>query len=343
MTEEKEAPTLKEDLGRVFDEYEKEKEEEVEVEAEEVVEEAEPGADEESHKEAATDEIIEPLKADDAEGDEETGEADEDEGDEEEGLEPLQHWRPEDREMFKTLPEEAKEFLIDRDKRFQRSVTRGQEDVADIRKALEPVRQELVKHGVSEGDAVRRLIGAHIRLKDDPANTILELMSSYDIDIGDLTGENGEGEKTGPSDSAVKREVQELREEMRRDRETRQAGAADKFATEVEEFKVDHEFFDDVREEMTAIAWSYSNRKLPSPPLADLYEKACWQDPVIRKKMIAREGRSDSEKGKAEAKKAKRATKSRVRSTPKSAGDGKPAKKTLREDLSETYDRMNAR
>ena len=343
MTEEKEAPTLKEDLGRVFDEYEKEKETEVEVEAEEVVEEAEPGADEGSHVEAATDEIIEPLKADDAEGDEETGEADEDEGDEEEGLEPLQHWRPEDREMFKTLPEEAKEFLIDRDKRFQRSVTRGQEDVADIRKALEPVRQELVKHGVSEGDAVRRLIGAHIRLKDDPANTILELMSSYDIDIGDLTGENGDGEKTGPSDSAVKREVQELREEMRRDRETRQAGAADKFATEVEEFKVDHEFFDDVREEMTAIAWSYSNRKLPSPPLADLYEKACWQDPVIRKKMIAREGRSDSEKGKAEAKKAKRATKSRVRSTPKSAGDGKPVKKTLREDLSETYDRMNAR
>ena len=336
MPEEKEAPTLREELGNVFDEVtkaaeESETEPEVEVETEDEPE-VEVETEEDATEEAASDDIIKPLEADAAEGD------DEDDTDED-VLEPLQHWRPEDREMFKTLPEEAKEFLIDRDKRFQRSVTRGQEDVASIKKALEPVREELVKFGVSDGDAVRRLIGAHMRLREDPVNTMLELMGSYNIDIGDLTGENGDGEKTDPSDSAVRREVRELREEVRRDRDTRQASAANKFATEIEEFKGDHEFFDDVREEMTAIAWSYQNRKLDPPPLADLYEKACWQDPVIRKKMIAREGRSDSEKGKADVKKAKRASKSRVRSTPKSAGDGKTETKTLREALSDNYDK----
>jgi hypothetical protein len=169
---------------------------------------------------------------------------------------------------------------------------------------------------------------------------MLELMASYDIDINDLIGDDGDGDKTGPSDSAARREVRELREEMKRDRDARQAQADQKLGAEIEEFKDSHEFFDDVREEMSAIAWSYANRNQPSPPLADLYEKACWQDPVIRKKLIAEEGSSASKQGKEDVKKAKRAAASRVRSAPKSAGDAKPAeKKTLRESLSDNYDK----
>jgi hypothetical protein len=337
--EAKEFPPLKEALSEVFDELTKAPEEEV---VEEVASEEE---GEEVVEEAAADEVIEPLKADSDEEDAEPPDAEKDEEDLEDDdiINPLQHWRPDDKEMFKTLPKEAQEFLIDRDKRFQRSVTQKQGEVAEIRRAMDPIRDELVKHGVSEGDAVRRLIGAHMRLKDDPANTILELMSSYDIDIKALMGEDGDGEKTGPSDSAARREVRELKEEVQRDRETRQAQDGQKLASEIEVFKKDHEFFDDVREEMTAIAWSYHNRKLDPPPLADLYEKACWQDESIRKKMIAQEGSSKSKKDSEDAKKAKKASSSKIRSAPKSASEHKKEKKTLREDLSDNYDMAHAR
>jgi len=341
MTEVKELPPLKEALSDVFDELTKDPEtttvitdDNEEVESEEEVAEK-----------AATDEEIEPLKADSDEDDVEPGEPEKDEEDLEDDdiINPLQHWRPDDKEMFKTLPKEAQEFLIDRDKRFQRSVTQKQSEVADIKRALDPVRDELVKHGVSESDAVRRLIGAHMRLKDDPVNTLLELMATYDIDIKALTGEDGDGEKPSPPDSAARREVRELREEVQKERDARQAQDGQKLATEIEVFKKDHEFFDDVREEMTAIAWSYHNRKLDLPPLADLYEKACWQDESIRKKMIAREGSSKSKKDSEDAKKARRASSSKIRSAPKSASEHKEEKKTLREDLSATYDRLNAR
>jgi len=44
-----------------------------------------------------------------------------------------------------------------------------------------------------------------------------------------------------------------------------------------------------------------------------------------------------------QAKKAKKASQAKIRSAPKSASEHKEEKKTLREDLSATYDRLNAR
>lgn len=340
MTNEaKELPPLKEALSDVFDELTKEPEEKVTPTPNDVAEESES-----EEVEVATDDEVEPLKADSEEDDVEPGEPEKAEEDPEPGeIKPLEHWRPEDREMFKSIPREAQEFLVDRDKRFQASVTQSQQDIADVKRAFEPIKEELAKAGVSEGEAARRLIGAHMRLKDDPAGTILELMSSYDIDIGDLTGENKDGDKTDRPDSAAKREIRELKEEFQKERDARRAADGHKLATEIEEFKANHEFFDDVREEMTDIAWSYHRKKVDLPPLADLYEKACWQNESIRKKLIAREGKSKSEKDSIEAKKAKRASRAKVRSTPKSSSEHVAETKTLREDLSATYDRLTAR
>ena len=339
MTEAKEFPPLKEALGEVFDELTKEPEEKETPTQDDVAEESES-----EEVEVATDEVIEPVEASADEDEPGEPEKTEEDPEPEEVINPLQHWRPEDKEMFKSIPREAQEFLIERDKNFQASVTQKQADVADIKRALEPVREELTKHGVSEADAVRRLIGAHMRLKDDPKNTILELMSSYGIDMGDLTGEDGDGDKVDRPDSAARREVKELKEEFQKERDARQAADGQKLATEIEAFKADHEHFDEVQEEMTDIAWSYRRKNLDPPPLADLYEKACWQSTSVRKKMIAQEGSSKSEKDAAEAKKAKRASSAKVRSTPKSSSEhAEKEKKTLREDLSETYDRMQAR
>jgi len=342
MTEAKEFPPLKEALGEVFDELTKEPEEKETPTQDDVAEESES-----KEIEVSTDEVIEPAEAGADEDEPGEPEKTEEDPESEEVINPLQHWRPEDKEMFKSIPREAQEFLIERDKNFQdfqASVTQKQADVADIKRALDPVREELTKQGVSEADAVRRLIGAHMRLKDDPVNTMRELMASYEIDIGDLTGENGNGEKVDHPDSAARREVKELKEEFQKERDARQMADGQKLATEIEAFKADHEHFDDVREEMTDIAWSYHRKKLDLPPLADLYEKACWQNTSVRKKMIAQEGSSKSEKDTVDAKKAKRASSAKVRSTPKSSSEhAEKETKTLREDLSATYDRLNAR
>lgn len=332
MAENEERVSLAEDLGKAFDEAFPE---DPEVESQEEAE--EPETPEEAPEEPSDgDEVEEAPEGE--EPVEEQPEEQEDAEDEDLELEPLAHWHKEDRETFKGLPKEAQEFLLRRDKEFQASATRKQMEVSDIKKAMDPVRDQLVKNGISEADAIRRLVGAHVQLVENPKNSIMWLMQQYGINISDIVGDAEDA--SGSHDSAAKREIEELKERLASFEKRTQQEKADTIGRQIQEFAAKNEFFDDVQGEMAMIARSFTSRGEPAPGLEELYEKACWMNDSVREKLMAQKKKAKISQDEEKISRAKRATRATVQPSRKTSGkitDGK--KKTLHEDLSDAFDK----
>ena len=329
MAENEERVSLAEDLGKVYDEaFPDEISETDNIHEEEAPEEEpeQPSDDEELEEAASAVEEDEEQPEDDKEA------LDED-------LEPLAHWHKSDREIFKTIPKEAQEFLLRRDKEFQASATKKQMEVADIKKAFDPVRNELVKGGVTEADAIRRLLGAHLQLMEKPKETIFWLMQQYGVNISDIVGSDVE-DSSGSSDKAATREIQELKERLARFETRTQQEKVDTIEQQIQEFAKKNEFFEEVQGEMAMIARSFTSQGQPSPGLEELYEKACWMNDSVREKRAAQKKKARISQDEEKISRAKRATKARVQPSRKTSGTiTKDEKKTLLDDLSDAYDK----
>jgi hypothetical protein len=56
-------------------------------------------------------------------------------------LEPPSNWKPADKDMFKTLPEPARQFLLERHRAMHASHTRKMQAIAKLKREYEPVEQ----------------------------------------------------------------------------------------------------------------------------------------------------------------------------------------------------------
>lgn len=255
-------------------------------------------------------------------------------------LQPLEHWTNEDKAVFGKMPKEAQEFLISKDKKFQAHYTRKLQEVAEIRRALEPARPEMQYFGVSEADAIRRLVGAHKMLQEKPYEAIRFIADTYGIDLGKSTAA-----EPRPEESAAIAEVRSIRQEMaNRERMALQARVM-AFEKQIEDFKKDHEFFEEVEPAMTRIAEGYVARGENIPDLASLYDQAVYADPTVRQRALARDRSAEEKKRieaeKASAKKARRAVNAKVRGSSTAAEERTKAEKTLRDDLAAAWDKAH--
>lgn len=255
-------------------------------------------------------------------------------------VEPLEHWANEDKDAFKKMPREAQEFLISRDKKFQAHFTRKLQEVAEIRRALEPALPEMRYFGVSEADAVRRLVGAHKMLQEKPYEAIRFIADTYGIDLGKSTAAEPRSE-----DSAALSEVRSIRQEMaNRERMALQARVME-WEQKIDSFKKDHEFFEEVEPAMTRIAEGYAARGEQIPDLASLYDQAVYADPTVRQRELSRQRAAEDKKRieaeKAAAKKARRATGARVKGSSTAAEEKPKNQKTLHDALAAAWDKAH--
>ena len=336
-TEEK--TSLADDAGEIYDALASEVEEEV---IEEVAENPE-------EQETASDEVI-VIEASD-EDEEATGETDEveveaketepeaEKVDEEEvvedDVEPLAHWLRKDKEMFKGLPREAKEFLIERDKEFQRHANDKVQESLAIKRALEPLRDELTQYGVSDDQAVRTLVGAHKMLQNNPKDGIKHLMNQYQISPEVLFGDEETAQPaTDPRVDAIENKVSLYEQQLAQREQASLAGR-------LEEFKKNAEFFDDVINEMTEIAY-VERMKNPNviPDLEAVYKKACRANDKVWEVLLKRERESAGKAKSVERSKAAAGT--RVKTTPESKRPRDKAQTgdAIRDDLSAIWDEL---
>lgn len=289
-------------------------------------------------EEVAGDEVDDEEPEDEGEGEEEEITAAKEEkpsfkpGD----LAPLEHWSAEDKETFSKLPREAQDFLISKDKKFQAHYTRKLQEVSEIKRALEPVRQEIEYFGVTEADAIRRLIGAHKMLQQKPAEAIRFIADSYGLDINQLM--SGQA----PEESAAVREVHSIRQQMAERERMAYMQRVQAWEQQIEMFKKDHEFFEAVEDDIALIAQGHVMRNEPIPSLADMYDRAIYANPTVRQRLLAKEKSTERQKRladeKARARKAKRAAGAKVRSTSVASEEKSKGPATLREALSEAWD-----
>ena len=113
---------LADDIAAAYDEHSED--EVVEIETDDVVEDEDA---EDVEENVSVEETDEEESTEEESSEEETDAEEEDEKRKdhqeeavEDDVEPLAHWKRDDKEYFKTLPAKAKNFLIERDKEFQR-------------------------------------------------------------------------------------------------------------------------------------------------------------------------------------------------------------------------------
>ena len=290
-------------------------------ETEETTEEEKPGDEKEKTKEETA---VDPDKET-----EESVKAEESKETPKEGdspLEPLEHWSQKDQTMFKTLPREAQDFLMNTHKGMEATHTKRSQEIAPLRKSVEKWDAHIKALGAPAEDIFDRLMTAEQALsrgtEEQKRQMIQSLVQHYGVKLGTEDGDDDpfSGDTVVKTDPAIN----ELREEIRRMQNTQtqsqveQQETASKQAQEqillFRNAKDDsgnfvNPFFDQVYNSIYQLAQiDMSNGTEPN--IESLYERACWLDPEVRKQILAKEQQVQTEQKtiKEQTEKSKKAT-----------------------------------
>lgn len=235
----------------------------------------EPGGEEDAQEEGQVEESVE----------EEAGE----EGEEETRVSPgeltaPQHWPKEARETFATLPEDAQEFLLKTYKGMEADYTRKSQGVADVKRALDPVRGIMQKFNISDAVAVQNLVNTYMQLVDNPVKGIQNVMRAYKLELDDLSAYWEDPDRFAEESG---RKVESLERRLEEQTKSQQQAEFKRHLEYINNWAKDKEFFDQVEQEM-ADKVAVVRMRGEQPDLDKLYDEACWAVPEIREKLLER-------------------------------------------------------
>ena len=319
-----------------------------------------PEAEAEAEAEAESESADGPGEEEAAQASEEDAPPGEEPGEDDGPLEPLAKWSAEDKERFASLPREAQEFLLDREKSRDADHTRKTQDIADQRKrydalapVLDPIRQEAQAAGQTEAQALASLYGAHRALQTNPREALKRIARSYGID-----GLQFEGAAPDPAtsefDDPLKTEVAALKEKVEGfENQTRQQKEAAQNAR-LAEVNGQIADFASATDESGAPKYPHYEKLRPAmaglfnagtvETLEDAYEKAGWADPEVRAEWL--KAKADDEAKAREAKRKEDAAKAKKAGRnvkPKSPATERKEKLTLDERIEAAFDEAESR
>ena len=214
------------------------------------------------------------------------------------GVDPLAHWgfKEDDVEEWNKLPNENREFLIARDKKFQATAERREQNVAGMLRAIEPMKDEMVRHGISEADAIRRLVGVHVNLMDEKTRPqqVRDLLTMYGINPENIMEE-------APEKDAIVERVEGVEKRL----DDQRAGEIDRarsaMEAEVRAFRESGEapHWEEVLPQMRYLFSTYVDNRQEAPGPRELYTKACKLNETVVAKVAA--SNATEEAGRAEA------------------------------------------
>ena len=282
---------------------------------------------------------------------EEAGEAEAEEippedGDEPEtATQPLAHWPAEWRERFAALPEEARPYALDLHRQFEKAHSDRSQALAEREKeldglqavdaALAPWRETMRAQGLTDGEAVKRLMDARAALERDPGAALSAIAESYGVAPPPGAAPAPPERRDALVDTLERyaAEQHELRllAAMEADLDAR-ARAVDAAGQP----RFPH--FETVRPRLAALM-----RAGAAGSFEDAYEQAVWADPALRQKALeARDAemaaRRESAR-KAEVAKARNAGRAAL-SGSEPARSALPPARSHREELERVWDRM---
>lgn len=251
-----------------------------------------------------------------------------------------QSWKKEMHETWSALPKEAQEYIELREQQMREGIDVAKEDATlgrDLRDVLTPFDQLLQSQGVDQKTAVQYLMNAHYKLStaqtdQDKVDMINQLAQSYGVSL--------DGAKPTEQVTQLQNEINQLKQVVSQSQQESLQEKQAKAMKEVEAFASDHEFFDDVADDIVP----FINTGLT---LQEAYEKAIWANPVTREKELARIEKDKQEKLEKEkqekVEKAKKAKSTNVKSNTNKAPTGSKGKMFDDDELNSLYEEIQSR
>ena len=261
---------------------------------------------------------------------------------------PPEHWPAEWRERFEALPDDARDYALDLHRRFERAHSERSQALAEREKeldgmaavdaALGPWRETMRAQGLTDADAVTRLMEAQAALESDPESALAAIAEAYGLaaPAADAAPDARPPAREGELLDTLERYAAEQHElrliaamEAELDSRARavDAAGAPRFP-----------HFETVRPRLAALMRSGS-----ADSFEDAYEQAVWADPHLRQGALeARDAemaaRRESAR-KAEVAKARNAGRAAL-SGSEPARSAPPPARSHREELERVWDRM---
>lgn len=341
MTDEQAQPTLLESMEAAFDELSEEPAEEATA-----VETPQASIPDPEAVEAEAD-AGEELSADDQTEDTETGD--------DQPLAAPEHWSDEDKGTFAALDPEGQAFLLRRHREMEADYTRKTQEIAEQRKAVEPLEKVLAPHralwqqyGLDDAGAISRLINAEQSLRANPVQGVLQIAASYGVKRDDLfPDDTTQSDYVDPQTQQLQQRIDQLENLLQQQGTNQYMTQQQAIQSQIDSFanakdasgEPAHPHFSAVENRMAALI--AAERQLGNQlSLEDAYKQAVQLDPAIREQVTAaqrRQQEAELERKAAErAAKARRAAKAQVRSV----GAGSPAAgqpEDLKESLKQTW------
>lgn len=267
--------------------------------------------------------------------------APEDEGEDGEVRAPPDHWPAEWRERFEALPREGRGYALDLHRQFEQAHSERNQALAEREKeldgmeavdaALAPWRETLAARGLTDADAVTRLMEAQAALEKDPGTALAALAEAHGLARGAAPPARGDALTDTLERYAAEQHELRLIAAMEAELEQR-ARAVD--AAGAPRFP----HFETVRPTLAALM-----RGGAAGTFEDAYEQAVWADPHLRQKALEAHdaetaARRESAR-KAEVAKARNAGRAAL-SGSEPARSAPPPARSHREELERVWDRM---
>lgn len=239
-----------------------------------------------------------------------------------------EHWSAADKELFESAPEEIRQWLLDRHKSMEGDYTRKTQEISDFRRSWEPVQEmyapymdQLHQAGLTPQQHIERLVNADLLLNTDPIQGIQHVAQMYGIDLSQIGEHHGAQQEVSPEVLELRNELNGLKGQIMSREQAQAQERHNAIVSEIETFaeakdeqgQVAHPHFDEVIDDMMSLARA-ERAAGREPNLSDLYDKACWSNTSVRKKLLDAEKTAQQakaeEEARAKAAKAKKASRS---------------------------------
>jgi hypothetical protein len=249
-------------------------------------------------------------------------------------------WSKEQHENWTKIPREAQDYIELRQKQMLDGIEQykqGHQQAAEMQRVIEPFRESLLKHGVSETQAIQNLFGHHMALTEGSTESRQAAFVALGQNLG-LIPQEGQAQ-VDPRTQELQQRIDRIEQQERQREQHLQQQNYSKIEQEVNNFAADpaNVYFDEVADDVVMLLKSGLD-------LQQAYEKAVWANPITRAKELSKSVTEQTQaiiNKKAEAAKAaKKASSSNIRPVNTSRISNQPAK-SWDDSMNASYDKIN--
>jgi len=238
-------------------------------------------------------------------------------------------------DKWNSLDSGMQDYIEQRESQMREGLEKDRGDAnlgRTMRDVMSPYSAMLKQQGIDETVMVRNMMNAHYRLStaDDAskADIFRQMAQSYGVSI-----DGEQPAQIDPNIKAMQDRLQGLEQHISANHERALQEGRVRVESDVEAFASEHEFFDDVAEQIVPLINAGYN-------LEDAYQNALWLNPVTRQKEVDRTSKEAAEKAeklaKQEAEKARKAKSVNVRGRDTNKTPTEPTG-TMEDTMRETY------